>query len=615
VANQRNSTFRQRLRYRVDNLFAKGALPVLLALCIGLLIPFLIAGLVITLFSWGPEDQPVSFLEGFWLSLTRSLDPGTFGGDEGPHFRIIGLIVSLTGLVALATLIGIISSAIDSRMERLKSGRSLVIEEGHTLILGWSPKVPPIVAELVLANESERDAAVVLLTPLSVTEVEREVRAHVPDLKTTRLIVRTGDHGNLNDLERVNPAGAKSIIVVAEDSESNADSATVKSVLGVIRLTGVDGPPLVVEIRDRAIADALKVAAGDRTRVLVPSDIVGRVAAQVTRTPGLSIVYQELLDFSGDEIYMTLECYDATTIIGLQHSDGTIELNPPMSRIVLEHDDLIVIAEDDSLVGTPKAASSWDGSAYHPLDGDPKSIEHTLIIGWSHYAPVIAREIDESVAQGSTLDILFDPILAPGVSYESLQLTNQEVRLIRADSLDLRKLHDVLGSSDYEHVLSLCYRDSLPPTDADARALLTLMAVRNHPSAEHINLVTEVMMPDDAGLAEVAQPDDSVVSERLMSLAMAQISENPALSAVFRALLDNDDVSVALRPWSCYSSDHTSDFSTVIGAARDRGETAIGWTCAALVGHPRDLGGGVFINPPKNLQAAFGDGDRVIVLA
>ena len=58
-----------------------------------------------------------------------------------------------------------------------------------------------------------------------------------------------------------------------------------------------------------------------------------------------------------------------------------------------------------------------------------------------------------------------------------------------------------------------------------------------------------------------------------------------------------------------------TDFAGVIAAARDRGETAIGWRCQSLAGHRRELGGAVFLNPPKDMSATFGAEDRVILIA
>ncbi|MSW42777.1 MAG: potassium transporter TrkA, partial [Actinobacteria bacterium] len=131
-------TLRQRLRYRFDNVFARGAMPVLLLLVLALIVVFVIAALIQTLFSWGPADEKISFLEGFWLSFVRSLDPGTFSGDEGTHFRTIGVAITLLGVVAMAIIIGLVTTGLESRLSSLKQGRSLVVENNHTLILGSS---------------------------------------------------------------------------------------------------------------------------------------------------------------------------------------------------------------------------------------------------------------------------------------------------------------------------------------------------------------------------------------------------------------------------------------------------------------------------------------------
>ena len=64
------------------------------------------------------------------------------------------LLVTIGGLIIVASLIGIVSGAFDGKVEELRKGRSRVLENEHTLILGWSPKVFSIISELVVANES-----------------------------------------------------------------------------------------------------------------------------------------------------------------------------------------------------------------------------------------------------------------------------------------------------------------------------------------------------------------------------------------------------------------------------------------------------------------------------
>ena len=72
-------------------------------------------------------------------------------------------------------------------------------------------------------------------------------------------------------------------------------------------------------------------------------DLIARITAQTCRQSGLSVVYTDLLDFGGDEIYFVprapprrhapsaklLAAYESCSVIGLRTEDGRIRLNPP----------------------------------------------------------------------------------------------------------------------------------------------------------------------------------------------------------------------------------------------------------------------------------------------
>ncbi len=105
----------------------------------------------------------------------RTLDAGTMGADVGWWFRIAMFIVTLTGVFIISTLIGILTSGIENRIEELRKGRSRVIEEGHTVILGWSEQVFIIINELVLANENQGDSCIVVMSDLEKVDMEDDI--------------------------------------------------------------------------------------------------------------------------------------------------------------------------------------------------------------------------------------------------------------------------------------------------------------------------------------------------------------------------------------------------------------------------------------------------------
>ena len=83
-------------------------------------------------------------------------------------------------------------------------------------------------------------------------------------------------------------------------------------------------------------------------------------------------------------------------------------------------------------------------------------------------------------------------------------------------------------------------------------------------------------------LAEVTRADDFVVSNKLVSLMLAQASENEYLSAIFDDLLDEKGSEIYMRPVDDYVAiDRPVIFYTVAEAARRRGEVAIGYRRAA----------------------------------
>lgn len=110
-------------------------------------------------------------------------------------------LATLIGLLFTSVLIGVINTGIQDKIEDLRRGHSLVIERGHTVILGFDDTTFTIIGQLVLANENRKDAAVVVLGPGEKAEMEEAIRRQVPDRKTTRIICRSGETDSIADLE------------------------------------------------------------------------------------------------------------------------------------------------------------------------------------------------------------------------------------------------------------------------------------------------------------------------------------------------------------------------------------------------------------------------------
>ena len=164
----------------------------------------------------------------------------------------------------------------------------------------------------------------------------------------------------------------------------------------------------------------------------------------------------------------------------------------------------------------------------------------------------------------------------------------------------------------------LSYSDRLDVQKADARTLVTLLHLRDIETlsgADHYSIVTEMLDLRNRGLAEITQADDFIVSERLTSLLVAQVTENKDLRALFDDIFDSGGSEIYLKPAADYVVlDRPMSYWHVVESARKRGHVAIGYRLASGSSDATQ-GYGVQVNPPKDTTVSFTSEDRVIVIA
>ncbi len=128
---------RDRARYRFDLLLSRGTWAVLLYLgCITLAVVIVSAAVLAISGVTFAGSEKSSLLEDFWQTMLRTMDPGTMAGDVGWGRRLLALLVTLFGILVAGTLIGLIASAVEQRVEEMQRGRSIVVESDHVVILG-----------------------------------------------------------------------------------------------------------------------------------------------------------------------------------------------------------------------------------------------------------------------------------------------------------------------------------------------------------------------------------------------------------------------------------------------------------------------------------------------
>jgi ABC-type transporter Mla MlaB component len=299
-------------------------------------------------------------------------------------------------------------------------------------------------------------------------------------------------------------------------------------------------------------------------------------------------------------------------------AEGRVQINPPADRQLSPGEKLIAIAEDDARLAAGAASGAEvvdEAIAPAPApDGRPESV---LVLGWNSGAPAVISEFDQFLQQGSDMHVVAEEPAAPALidrcrlHLENTQLTFQESSTTDRESLE------ALGLERFDHVIVLCYADILDPQRADARTLVTLLHLRDiaERRGASISIVSEMLDDRNRQLAEVTQVDDVIVSDKVVSLMLAQISENRHLADVFTQLFSASGSEIYLRPATDYLRPGvTANFATVVEVARRRGEAAIGYRFAEAA-RDADQDFGVWINPPKAEAIEATAADRVIVLA
>lgn len=634
MTTPKRRSIRARLSYEFDKSMSAGPIALIGWLALLSLVVIVVASIVLVLFQLAPEGgQPVDFFEAAWESLMRSMDAGTVAGDTGWTFRAVGLSVTLAGIFIFSTLIGVLSSGIEGKLDELRKGRSQVLEKDHTIILNWSPSIFDVIAELVVANRSRKRPRIVIMANRDKVEMEDEIAAKVEDLGNTRIICRSGDPTDLYDLSLVTPQLARSIVVLSPEGDDgtmdDADSSVIKTILALVHDPRRRPEPyrIAAEIRDAANVEVARVVGGREAQLVLADELIGRIVVHSSRQAGLSAVYSELLDFEGCEIYTveqqglvgktfgeSLMAYDASTLIGIVAADGSVELNPDMSRRFVAGDRAVIIAEDDAAIQIKAPGALPDQSQMRSSSRAAAQPERVLLLGWNRRAPIIAYELSRYVEPGSVLTIAADtPTLEDDVAALSVANTNLQIFFGRTD-ITSRKALEGLDIGSYDHVLVLGYSDLLAPQPTDTRTLVTLLHLRKiaETTGRRVKVVSEMVDVRNRELAEVTRADDFVVSNKLVSLMLAQASENDALTAIFDDLLDEEGSELYMRAASDYLALGVPiNFYTVTEAARLRGEVAIGYHRP----RPEAAANGILINPAKSAAEIYSAEDRLIILA
>ena len=607
-------TWKEKFQYHFDNIMSKGTVS-LIGILFGITaLVVLIAGVIVGLANKTGIGKAV------WMSLMHAIDAGTLAGDnENFVFMLLMTVVTICGLFITSMLIGILNAGIEDKMTSLQKGKSQVLEKNHVVLLGFNEDAVNILSELITANENHKNQVVVVMDDVDKTEMEDAIHQRIPDLKTTRIICRSGQTDRFSDLSICSLETCRSIILNISD-----DSRTIKSILACVHMLekcGNDSAYITAMIHDHENLEAADIAANGRAEILYFKQTIARLMAQATRQPGISSVFTNLLSYDGDEIYVeavqgsegqTMEQLNMrlhkSLVIGISGSNGP-KINPPADTVVQPGDELILIEEDDGVSVLSQNPAVPDRRLFRQekIENQPQCI---LILGNGELLELVLKELDGYVAPGSLVIAADDDWGDRADLHEKLKLQNLTLRQETCDIYAGRTLRELLKNQP-QNVMILTDTD-MDDEDADASTLLLLLQLSSIADQEGLKftVASEMRKVENQELAKMTKVNDFVVSSNITALMMTQISQNRQQRMLLEDLLDEDGSEFYRKPISRYvECGKPVDFYTIISSAARYGEVAVGY---------QKVEDGKFrtvCNPEKTEKVTFAPEDALIVIA
>ena len=222
----------------------------------------------------GPT-RPTLFNSFYWSIVTIS----TLGyGDIVPvtaAAKVLTIGTLFLQIFLLGYLISVITTTVNEQSQRRALGTLGTDMKNHIIVLGYSDVGRAAVRELLIQDQT---VAVVADTPEQVANV----RSLGPE---DRLFVTYGPAGDKDILNRVNIAGAHSVVVCTGD-----DATSMIAALNVRAMA--PGARIVVSVARPELRETLRSAGV--TYVASPADMGGRLCAEAAFEPDVAIAMEEI---------------------------------------------------------------------------------------------------------------------------------------------------------------------------------------------------------------------------------------------------------------------------------------------------------------------------------
>mmetsp|Transcript_38832 Transcript_38832/g.47315 ORF Transcript_38832/g.47315 Transcript_38832/m.47315 type:complete len:699 (-) Transcript_38832:227-2323(-) len=498
------------------------------------------------------------------------------------------------------------------------------------------------------------------------------------DLLGTKVIFRSGNPLMESDLRIAAVRSARAIICLSSDNMDvdGADSMMVRQILSLKKFDL--NCHIVAELQDIDNKRLVDLVDPVKTEVVVSHDIIGRLMIQCAREPGLAFILEFLMGFEGDEFYIEewpeligstfyeITCrFNDAIPVGVKEPDGTIILNPENSFVIQEGVSILCLAEDNDTYSPNDGKYSIFKCGNIPPGGKTEPLREILLFcGWRRDLADMIMTLDEFVAEGSELwlfntvpvkdreELLMDKGNKAELNLKHLAIKNvvgnpiirrQLKRLVALDYKG-KPTGETITLDEFDSILILAdsgaIEEGADMLSSDSRALASTLIIQDlqkecykekqeqyhqqkqqnskteydlHPPAPPIS---EILDARTRNLLGVAECKGFILSNQIISAALAQIGEDRDMNFVLGTLLEAEGSETYIRDITRYldlSSENHVSFWDIALRARQLREVAIGYKPVEVqYREARDT----LLNPPNKSQVReWREGDVIVVIA
>ena len=445
-------------------------------------------------------------------------------------FLLSVVVIAIELVLFSGAIIATLTTAVRNFIDKKSNAKGKIYLDNQFVILNYNSKVPDIIYNLM---EKDYKNSVIILSDKTKAQVNSEIDSLISSFrkpgekkKKLKMIVKEGNpllHGDLEDISITN---ASSILVMSredmnegdDENITNNDLMTLKVVLALGNYELKKDCNIVIETDSdstkRKIESLGKSLKNLKNKSIIPVSFnkkIGQIIAQTMIEPMMSNIYLELLSYEGCEFY---SCDKESVDEYLICHNNAIP--------IIKYDYLYVLADDekDILIQRNKKSDLSNVKIIKTKDVDLSINSTIFIIGDNKKGKFIRENLNLAT-------------IGYGANFKVLNYGKNETMKLISDIKETEGNKKVLILSD----------DTVDKDSYDANVFVTLIALQTafkNRNRNELSFVTELLDSKNLNSINDFNIKNAIISNRMMSLLLSQLTLNKESKKFFEALLTID---------------------------------------------------------------------------